>query len=63
MTSKTVDNRIVLNADEGMILTNGSCFGKIVYLSSNTDASQFYEITQQEYDDILKLEETNLFRD
>lgn len=46
--------RITLYADEGMILTNGENFGRIVHLAVDADASKWHEITQKEYERILK---------
>ena len=44
----------VLKADEGMTLTNGEAFGKVVYLGKNDSASNWHEITDEE---ALKLQE------
>ena len=38
----------VLKADEGMTLTNGEAFGKVVYLGINDNASNWHEITDEE---------------
>ena len=38
----------VLKADEGMTLTNGEAFGKVVYLGINDSASNWHEITDEE---------------
>ena len=42
--------RLILYADDGMILTNGEHFGKCIYLSEDADQSSYYEISQEEYD-------------
>lgn len=42
-----MDNKI-LTASEGMWLTNGDTFGKIVTLPPLADASVWYEITEEE---------------
>ena len=38
----------VLKADEGMTLTNGEAFGKVVYLGINDSADNWHEITDEE---------------
>lgn len=44
--------RIMLTADEGKILTNGEVYGTTIYLAEDTDASAYYEITEEEYEDM-----------
>lgn len=41
--------RIILNAHEGMILTNGEAYGKTVDLGVNDKPENWYEITEDEY--------------
>lgn len=41
--------RKVLFADEGKILTDGTHYGRIVYLTPDDDGSGWYEITEEEY--------------
>ena len=43
--------RTTLYAEEGMILTNGEHFGRIVHLAEDADASTWYEITEKEYEE------------
>lgn len=43
-----IDN--VLYADEGMLLTDGIAYGKVVYLGEGADASEWREITENEYE-------------
>lgn len=38
----------VLKADDGMTLTNGETFGKVVYLGINDSADNWHEITDEE---------------
>ncbi|MBQ5678206.1 MAG: hypothetical protein IIV47_05000 [Clostridia bacterium] len=38
----------VLKADEGMTLTNGEAFGKVVYLGKNDSPDNWHEITDEE---------------
>lgn len=40
---------ITLYADEGMILTDGKDFGKIIYLAECEDKDKYREITEEEY--------------
>jgi hypothetical protein len=41
--------RTVLYADEGMVLTDGTIYGKQIYLAVGLDESNFYEIPEAEY--------------
>lgn len=52
--------REVLNANEGMILTNGEIYGKTIYLSEQADKNTFYEITEEEYTNIISKETTEI---
>ncbi len=47
-----------LTAAEGMVLTNGQAYGKEIYLGKNDKAENWYEITDAEYEEILKAQET-----
>ncbi|MBQ6892639.1 MAG: hypothetical protein IJN48_00390 [Clostridia bacterium] len=40
----------ILYADEGMILTDGKTFGRVIYLAEGADASVYCEITKEEFD-------------
>ena len=42
--------RKILHAADGMVLTDGTIYGKIIYLAEGADESAFYSITQEEYD-------------
>lgn len=44
-------------ASEGMWLTNGEAFTKSVYLGNNDSAENWYEISQDEYDENKNKEE------
>lgn len=41
-----INNKII--AGDGMTLTNGDAFGKVVYLASGDNVSEWYEITDEE---------------
>lgn len=41
--------RIKLTATEGMVLTDGESYGRIVYLASGDEGEKWYEITEEEY--------------
>ena len=46
-------DRIVLQANDGKILTNGEIYGVCVFLAEGAKAEDFYEITREEYENIL----------
>ena len=53
MTESTI--RITkLTASEGYVLTNGSAYGREVYLGKVDKADNWYEITRVQYDKILE---------
>ena len=52
-----VENQTVLKADEGKMLTNGETFAKVVYLGKNDSSLNWYEITEEEYHQILQEQE------
>jgi hypothetical protein len=41
--------RKVLTASDGMVLTDGKTYGKIIYLAEGADASAWHEIPEEEY--------------
>ena len=45
--------RTIIYADEGMVLTDGTIYGKQIYLAEDVDADAFFEITDEEYSRML----------
>ena len=46
-----------LIASDGMTLTNGEVFAKEIFLGSGDSAENWREITEKEYNEILKAQE------
>ena len=51
-----MQKRITLYADKGKMLTNGEAYGSMIHLDVGDDGADFYEITQEQYDEILRRE-------
>ena len=49
--------RVKLIAPEGMLYTNGVCYGRIVYLGKDDSAEHWHLISQAEYDEREVLED------
>lgn len=49
--------RKILYADEGMVLTDGTIYGSIIYLAEGADETAFYQITEEEYNEITSSEQ------
>lgn len=45
-----IESRIKITALEGYVLTNGSVYSKKIYLGVNNKASNWYEISDAEYE-------------
>ena len=45
--------RTTLYAEDGMMLTDGNNFGRIVHLAVGADPMAWYEITEEEYEKII----------
>lgn len=59
MNKETI-TRIKLTASEGHILTDGENYGRIVYLAQGDEGEKWYEITEEEYQKILKETEVSI---
>ena len=49
--------RKTIYADEGKILTNGEIYGKQIHLAEGVSETDFHEITEAEYEDIMRAKE------
>lgn len=49
--------RKILYAESGMVLTDGREYNKIFFLADDRQESEFHEITEAEYEKILKEKE------
>lgn len=56
MDKETI-TRIKLTASEGHMLTDGENYGRIVYLAQGDEGEKWYEITEKEYNKIMKEKE------
>ena len=54
---KTKIELIKITASEGMMLTNGEAYSKEIYLGINDSAENWHEITDAEYEEIIKAQE------
>lgn len=52
--------RNIIYADEGKVLTNGTDYGKQIFLADGASADAYHEITEDEYRAILKEKEEAL---
>ena len=50
---------ITIKASKGKMLTDGETYAEMISLSENNKGSEFYEITEEEYEKILKEQEEN----
>ncbi len=46
-----------VTATEGKVLTNGDAYSKEIYLGINDSIDNWYEISEAEYEEILKKQE------
>lgn len=50
---------IVLTAEEGMVLTDGTNYGRVVYLAEGVSPDTYHAIPEEEYKAILAEREAN----
>lgn len=56
MTTEYI-TRVKLEASEGMVLTDGKEYAKIVFLAVGEDSSKYYEVPESEYEKVLAEQE------
>ena len=50
--------RIILFADEGKVITDGTNFGKTAILAEGVSSDTFYEVTDEQYQKIVAEQDT-----
>lgn len=55
-----MEQRMILCASEGKVLTNGTIYGRKIYLAEGMSAGAFYEISEDEYEELLAAEENEV---
>lgn len=58
-----MNERKPICASKGKWLTNGETYGKQIYLAEGIDPATFYEITDEEYAQILEAEQNELIEE
>lgn len=53
----------VLTASDGYVLTDGEVYGRIIYLGKDRNPDEFHEITEEEYQEVLKEQEADMMSD
>lgn len=51
---------IKITATEGKVLTNGEAYSKEIYLGINDSIDNWHEITEAEYEEIIKKQEAEI---
>ena len=55
MIKETI-TRIKLTASEGKVLTDGTTYGRVIFLAAGRTEDDYFEITEEEYARILEEE-------
>ena len=56
MKTETI-TRKKLTAADGMILTDGTAYGREIFLAESADSAVWHEITEAEYEDIIQVQD------
>lgn len=51
--------RTILYADDGMVLTDGDTYGRVIWLAEGADPAAYRQITEEEYSAILAAQEVS----
>ena len=51
-----------ITASEGMVLTDGEIYGKVIYLAEGKSENDFYEITESEYEQLFVEEDEHEYK-
>lgn len=55
-----METRTILYADNGKVLTNGTVYGRVIYLAEGESEADYKEITEKAYAKIVAEEEKKL---
>ena len=55
--------RTILKARQGYVFTNGTDYGKIIYLANGVNPDDYHEITDEEYNKIIEEQEKDIIEE